>query len=327
MDDHRAWLPILGALLGVAAVLGSAAALADALEGDRAYELAPQPRGRAPEVTGWNVSSPAFSDELPVYRLEPASGSPREAVRLAEELDLEPQGLTYDVSRGIHIVEAASGTVHVSDRGRELSFQRASTAADAFAEPPQLPSDEEARSLARAFLERTGLMPPAEDVAPEPRVVIDERAGRCSSDGGDDCRHVNLSKSVRYDRLLSGRATIGANSLNVGLGDGGQIRELSIHWEPIRRIDADETVPFEDALEEAKAPQDRWWRAPGSCERAVVTEAKLGYFFPDREVVEAPDSSQGPWVFPVYLFEGPCVDQEGEPVAGERLRLAVPAVR
>lgn len=328
MPDVRDWRPVLGVLLGVSVLLGGTAALADLLQAERSYEIDRQPRAQAPEVEAWNPPPVRAPGQLSVYRLDPAEGSARQAVDLARELGMQPEEVVYDLSRGLHVVEASLATLHLEDRGRQLSYQRTSSpSGDVFEHPPSLPSDEEARRKARALLERTGLMPPEEDLAPEPRVIIDEGAHRCSSDdtaGQSGCRHVNLSKSVRYDRLLEGRPAIGANSLAVSFGGEGQLRELSVQWEPVQRVDDEPRISFEDALDQAKTGEDRWWRAPGECATAEVQEAQIGYFFPDRERVEA---AEGPWVFPVYLFEGPCFDHEGEPVTDGRLQIAVPAVR
>lgn len=333
MLDPEIPFPRIAAVLTVAAVLiAGTGFLASSTSADRSYEMLPRSSGMAPRGITWNVSPIEAPDQMPIYRLEETSQSAHDAVRIALALGMDPDELTYDLSQRTYWVEETDprATLHVSDAGSEISYHRDTSYAGIDERPPELPGDEEAVELARAFLERTDLMPPSEQVATPPRVFIDERVGHC--DTGDQsnatdgsCTFTNISKSVRYERLVDGYPTIYANSLAVGFGDEGEIREVSVQWEPIRQIDTDPVVGFEHAYQDAQSMGDDWWQAPGGCESPEITTARLGYFFPERDSVGETWGPSGPWVFPVYLFEGRCEDVDPtRPYGG--ITIAVPAV-
>lgn len=323
---------IAAVLVAAGALIAGVGYLAASTSPDRTYELLPRSSGMAPRGITWNVSPIEAPDEMPVYRLEENSQSAHDAVRIALALGMDPDELTYDLSQRTYWVEETDprATLHVSDAGKEISYHRDTTYAGIAEHPPELPGDAEAVELARAFLERADLMPPGEHVATPPRVFIDERLGHC--DTGDQgnatdgsCTFTNVSKSVRYERLVDGYPAIYGTSLAVGLGDEGRIREVSVQWEPIGQIDTEPVVGFEDAYRDARSMGDDWWQAPGGCERPEITTARLGYFFPERDSIGEPWGPSGPWVFPVYLFEGTCEDvDETRPYSG--ITIAVPAV-
>jgi hypothetical protein len=323
----------IAALLGAAALLvGGSALLAAAVQDERFYEPRPTSRGSPPSVS-WNVSPIEPPDELAIYRLGEASQSAHDSVRIAKALGMDPDEVEYDLSQRTYWIEEEDprATLHVSDRGREITYHR-ETPSSTFAEdPPELPTDEQALEQARAFLEQTELMPPEEEVASQPRVFVDERAASCQSTEDPNasegsCTSVNLTKTVRFERLIDGYPVVYGDALNVGLGDEGHIREFTVRWEPIDQIDTEATITYEKAYLRAQAMEEAWWVAPGSCERAEVTTASVGYFLPDRDTVGEPWGPEGPWVFPVYLFEGSCEGVDGSrPDSG--ITIAVPATR
>lgn len=305
------------------------------------YGPLPTSKEATPRGLTWNVTPIDAPDEMPVYRLEKTQRSGSDAVRIATALGMEPDEVTYDASdRAYHVEDASQGaTLTVEALSDGVAYHRDPGPIDA-EDPPDLPSDDEARADAIEALEDAGLMPPQGEVG-DPRTAIDQTVARCSSGAGTNatantsqpaCRKIELSKRVVFDRRIDAYPALGSNTLTVSLGDDGRVVELASRWAPLERSGTAATVPLDEALERAQAMDGALLEtAPEACQNREITEVHLSYYIPARDTNAEPGNgssrSSSPWAFPVYTFQAPCEASESNAHASYSVRISVPAVR
>lgn len=326
-------LRTLGLLLLAGLVIASVGYLASSGDRDRSYGPLSTATEAPPPGLGWNVSPIPAPDRMPVYRLEESHHSGPQAVRIAEDLGMRPDGVSYDVSQRVYIVQDSSraATLTVQERGSQVTYKLATDLGNR-EQAPELPSDTQARVQAREILDEAGLSPPQDQVERPARVSIGETFARCESAEDDNasqptCRQVNLTKSVRFERRIDGFGVLGGGELHLVLGSDARLVRLEANREPIRPAGSEATISFEQALNRAQATDGALVETrPGACPSQEIDRVRLSYYVPPRDAVASAWGPQGPWVFPAYTFEASCEQPEAD-ASDWSVRISVPAVR
>ncbi|MFO7774109.1 MAG: hypothetical protein R6V59_09340 [Dehalococcoidia bacterium] len=185
-------------------------------------------------------------------------------------------------------------------------------------EPPDLPSEEEARQIAVDFLAQSGLLPPdatigdsyetevvtggayaIEEEVPEEGV---EEAGEIEPEVVEEYVTHLL---VRFHRRIDGFPVTGSgNKFGVRIGDEGEVITILKVWREVTPYRKVAVKTAEQAYQELKSGAGSYY-APLDCEKVVVEQVYLAYW------MEPLDEHQE-YVVPVYEFKGKCLDKDGE---------------
>jgi len=185
-------------------------------------------------------------------------------------------------------------------------------------EPPNLPSEEEAKQIAIDFLGQSGLLPPdstvggsceAEVVAGGTYGIEQEVPEEVAEEGGEIEPEVAdeyvAHLLVRFHRQIDGFPVTGSgNQLGVRIGDEGEVITVLIVWRGVTPYDEVVINNPEQAYQELKSGAGSYY-APPDCEKVVVEQVYLAYW------MEPLDEHQE-YVVPVYEFKGKCLDKDGE---------------
>jgi hypothetical protein len=185
-------------------------------------------------------------------------------------------------------------------------------------EPPNLPSEEEAKQIAIDFLAQSGLLPPDSTVGDgcEVEVVTGGTYGieqevpeEVVEEGGEIEPEVVeeyvAHLLVRFHRQIDGfRVTGPGNQLGVRIGDEGEVITVLKVWREVTPYNEVVINTPEQAYQELKSGAGSYY-APLDCEKVVVEQVYLAYW------MEPLDEHQE-YVVPVYEFKGKCLDKDGE---------------
>lgn len=185
-------------------------------------------------------------------------------------------------------------------------------------EPPNLPSEEEARQIAIDFLAQSGLLPAdarvgdsceAEVVTGGTYAIEEEVPEEVLEEGGEIKPEVIeeyvTHLLVRLHRQIDGFPVIGSgNKFGVRIGDGGEVITILKVWREVTPYNEVVINTPEQAYQELKSGAGSYY-APLDCEKVVVEQVYLAYW------MEPLDQHQE-YVVPVYEFKGKCLDKDGE---------------
>jgi hypothetical protein len=185
-------------------------------------------------------------------------------------------------------------------------------------EPPNLPSEEEARQIAIDFLAQSGLLPADATVGSgcEIEVVtggtyaVEQEAPQEGMEEGGETEPEVVKEYVahllvRFHRQIDGFPVTGAgNQLGVRIGDEGEVITILKVWREVTAYDEVVTKTPEQAYEELKSGAASY-DVSLDCEKVVVEQVYLAYW------MEPLDQHQED-VVPVYEFKGKCLDRDGE---------------
>jgi len=189
-------------------------------------------------------------------------------------------------------------------------------------EPPNLPSEEEARQIATDLLAQSGLLPANDTIGggcevevvtggtyasvevgevPEEVVVVEERGEIESEVVEEYVTHL----LVRFHRQIDGFPVTGSgNKFGVRIGDEGEVLTVLKVWREITPYNEVVINTPQQAYQELISGTGSYY-APLDCEKVVVEQVYLAYW------MEALDQHQE-YVVPVYEFKGKCLNKDGE---------------
>jgi hypothetical protein len=185
-------------------------------------------------------------------------------------------------------------------------------------EPPNLPSEEEARQIAIDFLAQSGLLPAdaTESDGCEVEVVtggtyaVEEEAPQEGVEEGGETEPEVVEEYVahllvRFHRQVDGFPVTGpGNQLVVRIGDEGEVITILKVWREVTPYNEVVIKTPEQAYQELKSGTGSYY-APLDCKKVVVEQIYLAYW------MEPLDENQE-YVVPVYEFKGKCLDKDGE---------------
>jgi hypothetical protein len=185
-------------------------------------------------------------------------------------------------------------------------------------EPPNLPSEEEARQIAIDFLAQSGLLPPdatvdgsyeAEVVTGGTYAIEKEASEEGVEEGGEIGPEVVeeyvAHLLVRFHRQIDGFPVTGSgNKFGVRIGDEGEVITIIKVWREVTPYNEVVIKTPEQAYQELKSGAGSYY-APLDCEKVVVEQVYLAYW------MESLDEHQE-YVVPVYEFKGKCLNKDGE---------------
>jgi len=185
-------------------------------------------------------------------------------------------------------------------------------------EPPNLPSEEEAKQIAIDFLAQSGLLPPdstvgasyeAEVVAGGTYGIEQEVPEEVAEEGGEIEPEVVeeyvAHLLVRFHRQIDGFPVTGSgNQLGVRIGGEGEVITILKVWREVTPYNEVVINTPEQAYQELKSGAGSY-DVPLDCEQVVVEQVYLAYW------MEPLDQHQE-YVVPVYEFKGKCLDKDGE---------------
>jgi len=185
-------------------------------------------------------------------------------------------------------------------------------------EPPNLPSEEEAKQIAIDFLAQSGLLPPdstvddgyeAEVVAGGTYGIEQEVPEEVVDEGGEINPEVVeeyvTHLLVRFYRQIDGFPVTGpGNQLGVRIGDEGEVITILKVWREVTPYDEVVIKNPEQAYQELKSGAGSY-DVPLDCEKVVVEQVYLAYWM-------EPLNEHQEYVVPVYEFKGECLDKDGE---------------
>jgi hypothetical protein len=178
------------------------------------------------------------------------------------------------------------------------------------AEPPNLPSEEEARQIAIDFLAQSGLLP-ADAKAGDSYETDVVTGGTCGivEEGGETEPEVIeeyvAHLLVRFHRQIDGFPVTGSgNNFGVRIGDEGEVIAALNVWRAVTPYNEVIIDTPEQAYQELKSGAGSYY-TPLDCEKVVVEQVYLAYW------MELLDQHQE-HVVPIYEFKGKCLDKDGE---------------
>lgn len=317
-------------ILAVAAVLVAGTNLAVlAAASEPVYELPTYQAHLDPGDVAWNLTGEDAPKEMTIYRFSDEQRSAQDAIRVALELGMDPTSIEYDLSQRAYWIgnEEAGTSLIMDDYATSYSYTTDISYGGIGEEPRHMATDEEAKRIAAELLKEGDLLPAGASFHGEPTVGPKETVHACetgpsanATDGS--CTRIPITIAVRYTREVDGYPAVWSSGLQVILGDGGDLRGVSLEWPALQEAGREATIGYEEALDQARSFRGAIVWAPGGCDHGTVDRVRVGYYDPFREDAERP------WVFPVYEFLGTCYDRQGQPLErDDPLRVLVPAVR
>ena len=155
----------------------------------------------------------------------------------------------------------------------------------------KLPSNDEAESIAIEYLKEVGLW--YLDITVEEVVV------------GGSTNGIPSHLLVRFTRTIDGIPVTGpGNKFSVRIGDQGEVIRVLV-WHPeLEPCDSISIIKPSTVFENFQSDTENIV-VPFDCECVEITEFRLGYYLSSIE-------GDQEYVLPVYIFEGKCLDCNGE---------------
>jgi hypothetical protein len=170
------------------------------------------------------------------------------------------------------------------------------------ASQPNLPSEEEAKSIATEFLYSKGLIKEGK-VAKINKVVADQQV-TAKKGFNEIISEYNVTLQVQFARAINNLPVIGpGNKLKVFIGEGGEVVGLFKVWrdfEPYKNV---KVKTPEQAYKDLVAGNDTMYNMRVGGDKVVIKEIYLAYW------MEPADSEQK-YILPVYVFAGDDIDSE-----------------
>ena len=174
--------------------------------------------------------------------------------------------------------------------------------------PPNLPSEEMAKSIATKFLYQVGLLPSDVgniEVVTGGSVSLKKKNGTGTTEILDTYTAHLL---VRYHRQIDGLpvANSGGNKLGVRIGDRGEVIYVLKVWRDISPYTHVKVKTSNQACQELKAGLGEYY-VPPDCKKVIIEEAYLAYWMEPLDELQE-------YVMPVYEFKGRCLDINGKAI-------------
>jgi hypothetical protein len=275
-------------------------------------------------------SNPSFeltADDLPldnemmVYRVENPAVTTESVNEIGKKLGFEG-GANY-IDEKIKIAMLDEGAEEV----RQLSVWVNSGAVEYAIvypdklyplEPPNLPSEEEARQIATDLLAQSGLLPADAAIGNglEAEVLaggtygVREKINKEVAEEGEEIKQEGDEEYVthllvRFHRQIDGFPVTGSgNKFGVRIGDEGEVVAILKVWREITPYNEVVINTPQQAYQELISGTGSYY-APLDCEKVVVEQVYLAYW------MEPLDQHQE-YVVPVYEFKGKCLNKDGE---------------
>ncbi|RXE55405.1 hypothetical protein ABH15_11705 [Methanoculleus taiwanensis] len=251
----------------------------------------------------WDVSTitsavalPEYPRQLMVYLVVDTAVSKDDALKAAEKFGmtgpLEEDALAYYVTGDPYTFEIEKKTGDMA-----YIWDGRCGGADPRDCPENLPTDEECRKIAEAFLT-------SHDLMPEGAVFSSVSQGSkriFSNHSGDTPIATYEDRDVLFTDTLSGFPVVGSG-IRVTIGGGGDILEVSRHWcgvEPYREF---AILSPEEALEELR--ETGIFTTVSFPKKAIANEIRLCYY-------TAPPGPGQPYLTPTYYLYGTAIGDKG----------------
>lgn len=167
---------------------------------------------------------------------------------------------------------------------------------------PNLPSAEEAKSIASEFLYSRGLIQEGE-VAKINKVVADQQI-TAKKGSNEIINNYNVTLQVQFTRQINDMPVIGpGNKLKVFIGEEGEVVGLFKVWRDYEPYKYVKIKTPEQAYNDLVAGNDTMYNVRAGGDKVVIKEVYLAYW------MEPADSEQK-YILPVYVFEGDDIDSE-----------------
>jgi len=269
------------------------------------------------ELTASNLPS---NNRMMVYKVEDPVVTTDSVWQIGEKLGFEGSVSYIDGGKKIAMLDERAEEV------RHLSVFIDSGAVDYVIvypdklyppEPPNLPSEEEARQIAIDFLAQSGLLSADAEVGDiykvdvvtggtygnveVPEEVVEDEGEIIPEVVEEYIAHL----LVRFHRQIDGFPVIGSGSkFGVRIGDDGEVITVLKVWREVTPCNEVIINTPEQAYQELKSGAGSYY-TPLDCEKVVIEQVYLAYW------MEPPDQHQE-YVAPVYEFKGKCVDKDGK---------------
>ena len=249
---------------------------------------------KVPEITSV-IAFPKYSGQAMVYRTIDTTVSKDDALKMAEKFgmtgSLEEDTLSYYIK----------GNPYMFDIEREGGYMTYTwddrhSGVDPRDHPENLPTDEECRKIAEAFLTSHGLIP-------EGAVFSSASHGEGFFLNSTNDASVQTYKDTRvlFTGTLSGYPVTGSG-IYVTVGGGGDILKVGKRWRDAEPYKEFPILSPEEAIEELK--QTGVVTTVGSPKKAVVEEIKLCYY-------ATPPGTEQPYLKPTYSIHGTVEGENG----------------
>jgi hypothetical protein len=173
---------------------------------------------------------------------------------------------------------------------------------------PDLPSEEEAKTIAVEFLQETGLWPSDADEK-DIEIIAGGTYEEADSSTGEILKQYNTHLLVRINRSIDGYRVEGAGSdFSVRIGDDSEVLSVFKSWRNVAQYEKMKVKTAMAAYKDLQAGLGVGTYTVG-CSSVVIQEVSLVYWMESIDDVQE-------YLLPVYLFSGECLDADGK-VIGE----------
>lgn len=167
---------------------------------------------------------------------------------------------------------------------------------------PNLPSEEEAKSIATEFLYSRGLIQESE-AAKINKVVADQQV-TAKKGSNEIISKYNITLQVQFARQINNMPIIGpGNKLKVFIGEGGEAVGLYKVWRNFEPYKYVKIKTPERAYKDLVTGNDTMYNTRAGGDKVVIREVYLAYW------MKSADSEQK-YILPVYVFGGDDIDPE-----------------
>jgi len=249
-----------------------------------------------PEIT-LATTLPRYPEQAMVYRTVDTPVSKDDALKMAEKFGLtgsvEEKIVSYRITGDPYMFNLDKGGGYLI-----YTWDGRCSGVDPRDRPENLPTDEECRKIAEAFLTSHDLMPEGAVFS-----SIAHGEGFASNAAKNISIATYKDSRVLFTDTLSGLRVAGSG-IAVTVGGGGDILEVSRRWRDVEPYKEFVILSPEEAIEELK--QTGVVTTVSSPKGAVVEEVKLCYY-------ATPPGTEQPYLKPTYYFHG---TMEGENETG-----------
>ncbi len=276
-----------------------------------------------------------------VYKIESSAITAASVAKLGSQLGFTGQAeLSSDGTR--YIMTAGSG-----DEGKQLILWTASGAVEYGyvspdklypPQPPSLPSQSQAETIAYDFLQQADLLPPdylslakvekdttvaagggysvsqrttAEAAPPMAAAPAPTAPGAPSEESVPSvtstppaAQPVPTYWLVEFPYFVDGMEATGPGSkIDVSIGDKGEVVKMVWSWRPMSPLGTDNIISAQQAFLELTQGKGSI-ELPLDCKQVLVEQVQLKYWLD-------PTSEKQDYAVPVYEFKGQCVDKNG----------------
>jgi hypothetical protein len=247
----------------------------------------PVQAGTGSPVTFETPSSfPQFPETLQVYKMIRPEITPQYLVDLCQKMDLNGE-----INEGNKVMSISNGstslTIYKSSGGIEYENNSISNPRV----KPDLPSNDDAISIARDALSKIGQLP--KEIR-EITCVVGESS------------EWPISLLVKFNRTIDGKGFAGAgDKCGVRVGDKGEIRQIMVN--PIK-YEVQETVNIKNADQAfLEMKEEKKYIVSQSTFKVIIDDISIGYWL-------QPITESQSYIAPVYIFSGNCYDYSGEKI-------------